>query len=165
MNKNISTTQRINDLLHIDFKIEEHSEFWNFLILWNLFECRLFDTSFSIPKACDLNLCPTDEVLKTTLKYFQNRYVENGNTNSRFDKLEFRKGKNEKYIDKKLNVANILLGKQDEELTQTTAIQCIIYRLRNNLFHGIKSVESFPDQEDTFKIVNNFLLSCLESNK
>lgn len=102
MNKNISTTQRINDLLHIDFKIEEHSEFWNFLILWNLFECRLFGTSFSIPKACDLNLCPTDEVLKTTLKYFQNRYVENGNTNSRFDKLEFRKARTRSILTRSL---------------------------------------------------------------
>lgn len=165
MNKSITTTQRINDLIHIDFKIEEHPEFWNFLILWNLFECRLFGTSFSISKACDLNLSPVDEVLKATLHYFQNRYIENGSTNSKFDKLEFRKGKNEKDIDKKSNVANILLEKQDEELTQTTAIQCIIYRLRNNLFHGIKSIESFPNQEDTFKIVNDFLLSCLENNK
>ena len=164
MNSNLSTKQRINDLLHVDFKLESYPEFWTFLILWNLFECRLFDTSFSVSKALAKNLIVPEGVLKEAMEYFKTRYVEDGKTNGKFDKLNFRQDKSGKDIDKKSHVMNVLLGTKDDELTDSAAILCIVYRLRNNLFHGLKSVESFPNQEVTFKVVNNFLLSCLENN-
>ena len=150
--------QRINDLLHIDFNIDSNPEFWQFLILWNLFECRLFGTSFSIDKAIVNNYKASDDVLRETFLYFQSRYVETGNTNQKFDGLNFRKN------DKKENISRVLCEGKDTELNPDTAIQCIIYRLRNNLFHGLKSIEEFSQQNDMFNIVNKYLLSCQENN-
>ena len=67
--------------------------------------------------------------------------------------------------DKKSNVVNILCGVSDVILNRRTAVQIIIYRLRNNLFHGLKEVETLSSNKATFLIVNEFLLSCLEENK
>lgn len=152
-------SQRINNLLHIDFNIDFNPEFWQFLVLWNLFECRLFGTSFSIDKAIIKSYKATEEVSKVTLSYFQSRYVEKGKTNQKFDGLNFRAR------DKKENVARVLCDGNDADLNPDTAIQCIIFRLRNNLFHGLKSVEAFSRQNDMFDVVNKYLLSCLENNK
>lgn len=151
--------QRINNLLHIDFNIDSNPEFWQFLVLWNLFECRLFGTSFSIEKAINSSYNAAEEVLKETLSYFQSRYVEKGKTNQKFDGLNFRAR------DRKVNVARVLCDGSDTDLNPDTAIQCIIFRLRNNLFHGLKSVAEFSHQNDMFDIVNKYLLSCLENNK
>lgn len=152
-------SNRISNLLGLTLDIEKSGpELLEFLILWNIFEDRLFQRYFTITKAISKNIQPSDEVLKTTFEYFKSRYEEKGATNSKFEKLCFRPN------DRKENVANLLCGIQDTELNESTAIQCIIYRLRNNLFHGIKNIETLLTNTETFHHVNEFLLSCLEAS-
>ena len=151
--------KRINSLLGSDVSSEIGTELFEFLILWNLFERRLFNMRFSIAEAICKDIKVSSVSLNTTFDYFKKRYVENGRTNSKFDALSFRRN------DKKSNVANILCDVPDAMLNKSTAVQIIIYRLRNNLFHGLKDVESLSSNKATFLMVNEFLLSCLEENK
>ena len=151
--------KRINDLLGIDISVEIGPELLEFLILWNLFEKRLFNKRFSIAAAIRNDVKVSSVSLDDAFDYFKKRYIENGRTNSKFDALSFRRN------DKKSNVVNILCGVPDVILNRSTAVQIIIYRLRNNLFHGLKEVETLSSNKSTFLIVNEFLLSCLEENK
>ena len=159
MGINLLNMKRINSLLGIDISVEIGPELLEFLILWNLFEKRLFNNRFSITEAIRKDVKVSSASLDATLAYFKKRYIENGQTNSKFDALSFRRN------DKKSNVVNILCGVSDVILNKSTAVQIIIYRLRNNLFHGLKEVETLPSNKATFLIVNEFLLSCLEENK
>ena len=159
MGINLLNMKRINSLLGIDISVEIGPELLEFLILWNLFEKRLFNNRFSITEAIRKDVKVSSASLDATLAYFKKRYIENGQTNSKFDALSFRRN------DKKSNVVNILCGVSDVILNRRTAVQIIIYRLRNNLFHGLKEVETLSSNKSTFLIVNEFLLSCLEENK
>jgi hypothetical protein len=42
------------------------------------------------------------------------------------------------------------------------AISIIIYRYRNNLFHGIKDIPKIDAQIENFKNANSFLISFLD---
>ena len=159
MSISLVNMKRINDLLGIDISVEIGPELLEFLILWNLFEKRLFNNRFSITEAIRKDVKVSSASLDVAFDYFKKRYIENGQTNSKFDALSFRRN------DKKSNVVNILCGVSDVILNRRTAVQIIIYRLRNNLFHGLKEVETLSSNKATFLIVNEFLLSCLEENK
>lgn len=159
MSISLGNMKRINDLMGIDISVEIGPELLEFLILWNLFEKRLFNNRFSITEAIRKDVKVSSASLDATLAYFKKRYIENGQTNSKFDALSFRRN------DKKSNVVNILCGVSDVILNRSTAVQIIIYRLRNNLFHGLKEIETLSSNKATFLIVNEFLLSCLEENK
>lgn len=156
---NLLNMKRINSLLGIDISVEIGPELLEFLILWNLYEKRLFNNRFSITEAIRKDVKVSSASLDAAFDYFKKRYIENGQTNSKFDALSFRRN------DKKSNVVNILCGVPDVILNRSTAVQIIIYRLRNNLFHGLKEVETLSSNKATFLIVNEFLLSCLEENK
>ena len=41
----------------------------------------------------------------------------------------------------------------------------IVYRLRNNLFHGIKQLSDLSDQNDLFNVANRFLSLVIASLK
>lgn len=159
MSISLGNMKRINDLLGIDISVEIGPELLEFLILWNLFEKRLFNNRFSITEAIRKDVKVSSASLDVAFDYFKKRYIENGQTNSKFDALSFRRN------DKKSNVVNILCDVPDVILNRSTAVQIIIYRLRNNLFHGLKEVETLSSNKATFLIVNEFLLSCLEENK
>ena len=159
MSISLGNMKRINDHLGIDISVEIGPELLEFLILWNLFEKRLFNNRFSITEAIRKDVKVSSASLDATLAYFKKRYIENGQTNSKFDALSFR------CKDRKNNVANILCDVPDVILNRSTAVQIIIYRLRNNLFHELKEVETLSSNKATFLIVNEFLLSCLEENK
>ena len=63
------------------------------------------------------------------LLYFQKRYLFNGETNDRFDKLRI----SSVY---RAHVESVLKEEETENASIISALLIIIYRLRNNLFHG-----------------------------
>lgn len=152
---------RIDKYLGVNLHNESYVCFWNFVILWNLFESRLFDNKYS-PKALDGKslLIPCVEVVQDTLSYLKTRYVTNGNLNSAFQRLHLRGD-----TDKESLVKDVLLGNEQEQNAQIEAIIVIIGRYRNNLFHGIKEIASIDLQKDTFEIANKFLMTILENNR
>lgn len=149
----------INNRLHIVIEDNKYSDVWNFVLLWNLFESQLYDCYYSANKANEIN-CKLKTEVETTgiLSHFQNRYVENNNTNKKFDKLRLRPN------DSLELVKNVLLGKNTDSKDIMTAIVIIISRYRNNLFHGEKAIASLAEQERNFEVANKFLIACLEAN-
>lgn len=85
--------------------------------------------------------------------------ITNGSTNERFMRLRLRNN------DDTTSIQRVLLGLTNNSCDIIKAIIMIIYRYRNNLFHGEKAIASLPMQKDNFINANKFLIACLEATK
>lgn len=149
----------INDYLHIsNIDSEEYVEVRNFMILWNLFEARLFDCNFGKNRGNIDNIHLEDDIVNQTLQYLKERYITNGSTNHLLSGLHLRNNDNPALVQ------NVLLGEINNFSDMIRTIITIIYRYRNNLFHGEKEIASLPMQKDNFMYANKFLIACLETN-
>ncbi len=153
-------SQWINDYLYIqNIDSEEFVEVRNFMMLWNLFEARLFDCDFGGNKSNIDNIHLSSDIISVTLQYLQKRYTTKGATNSLFTGLHLRSNDNPTLVQK------VLLGETDNSCDIVKAIVLIIYRYRNNLYHGNKEIASLPMQKDNFIYANRFLIACLEAKR
>ena len=152
-------SQWIDNYLHISLDTEEYVEVRNFLILWNLFEAKWFKCNFGRNKRNIQNIHLTSDIFNQTLQYLQRRYITNGSTNERFMRLRLRNN------DDTTSIQRVLLGQTNNSCDIIKAIIMIIYRYRNNLFHGEKAIASLPMQKDNFINANKFLIACLEATK
>ena len=128
-------------------------------VLWNLFEAKWFKCNFGRNKRNIQNIHLTSDIFNQTLQYLQRRYITNGSTNERFMRLRLRNN------DDTTSIQRVLLGLTNNSCDIIKAIIMIIYRYRNNLFHGEKAIASLPMQKDNFINANKFLIACLEATK
>ena len=149
----------INDYLHVSVDTEEYVEVRNFLILWNLFEAKWFDCDFGKNKSNIDKIHLASDLVSTTIQYLQHRYITNGSSNERFMRLRLRNNHDT------TSIQRVLLGLTNNSCDIIKAIIMIIYRYRNNLFHGEKAIASLPMQKDNFINANKFLIACLEATK
>jgi hypothetical protein len=100
-----------------------------------------------------LNLGLFDE----SLAYFRQRYFSEGEFTYHFRDLKFRSG------DHRSLVESVLRGTNQEPPAIVSALLIIVYRLRNNLFHGEKWVGKIYDQKNNFDNANQILMMALET--
>lgn len=131
----------------------------DFSLIWNVFEDNLCENNFSIQRLQqDLRNRNIDINLFTNhLRYFKSRYIENGSLNDRFQFLYFRNN------DRKELVERVLLGTETNPNNIILAIAIIVYRFRNNLFHGLKEMQYIDQQNQNFEIANNFLTTLIDN--
>lgn len=139
---------------------EEHEALYRFTLLWTLFEAQVLDNNASVSKITEVveKLGPQAfEVnwFQEQLVYFQDRYIEDGNTNYRFEHLHLRNNDNPD------RVKSVLLGKNIDVKDQLIACLTIVYRFRNNLFHGLKWAYRLQEQLDNFRHSANLLKKYL----
>jgi len=134
----------------------------NFSLLWNLFEGMVCNRNASITaiELAVLELQRRDKLNvddhEKFLKYFVDRYISNGETNHRFDRLNLRRN------DRRELVEAVLKGNETSPEKILLAILIIVFRYRNNLFHGEKSIYELPDQIDNFRNANQLLMFFME---
>jgi hypothetical protein len=129
------------------------NEIKDFTLLWNIFDNTVFRSVFSIAKLereiqrwnFDFNL------FRDIFLYFQNRYIEHNITNERFVNLNFRQNDREELV------RDALLDNNVTENEKILAIGIIVYRFRNNLFHGVKDFHFLNDQRENFAQANSYL--------
>jgi hypothetical protein len=149
----------------MSFTEEDIKSILFFALIWNMFEslaCKQFANVSAIQDIVNEAYC--QKRLQTKhfapfLCYFQSRYVEGKTFNKRFYNLNFRKN------DKQKLVEDVLKGDLKEVNNLVLALLLIVYRLRNNLFHGGKNVCRLNDQEENFEIANQILTTFLDSLK
>lgn len=128
----------------------------DFVFMWSLFEGLLcnthagFDCFVKISKSV-ANVMGVEDSLAPHLDYFRMRYVTNGATNSKFEGLSFRSD------DQSDMVTNFLLGNEVDLEKQILSLLLITYRLRNNLFHGVKKIAQIGSQQTIFTNANAVL--------
>ncbi len=82
---------------------------------------------------------------------------------SAFSNLNFRDNKNDQRA--KELVQQVLKGEIIDRRLILTAMLFIVFRLRNNLLHGIKGIIRLNTQEEYFNLANKLLAKCLELHK
>ena len=138
-------------------KSEDIDYIRDFTLLWNLFESLCFDDKFAnmnkinniIDSKIDLF---EEEKYKNIFDYFYDRYK---NDNNKFRKLNLRNSEKEL-------VKKVLNDEYNNKNNKLKFIMAIIYRYRNNLFHGEKEMRYIRFQKENFEVTNEFLMYFIE---
>jgi len=140
---------------------EENVRLLRFTLLWTLFEDQVLENNASARKIKEIieNLdskVVDDYWFQEQLIYFKDRYTEEGHMNYRFDHLHLRNNDNLELV------RSVLVGDNLDLKDQLIACLTIVYRFRNNFFHGLKWAYKFQEQFDNFRHSENLLKMCLE---
>lgn len=145
------------------FEPAEKAAIQHFTFLWSIYENRLLGGQ-AFPRiirkrveqdiASDL-LNPAD--FHGPLNYFTRRYVDtSGQFNSNFADLRLRDDDGEDLV------KDVLIGSLRDFSSVAFALLLIVYRLRNNLFHGNKWDYGLIGQQQNFDTANDILMACME---
>jgi hypothetical protein len=133
-----------------------------FSLLWSLFEAQKFENSATAKSIVeqvsqwDLQKRLDAQLFRDSLAYFKHRYFSDGDFTHFFHGLNFRAH------DRRPLVEGVLSGTNKIPRDSVIALLLIVYRLRNNLFHGEKWDYGLEDQEGNFKAANQVLMRALE---
>ncbi|CAG2148303.1 hypothetical protein [Cupriavidus numazuensis] len=141
---------------------EEREGIAHFAFLWSLFEGRVLNAGGSPEKLVQLAKSMTEQgsvnlaLFAGPLEHFRIRYWLDGRPTYLFDGLNFRRG------DRRPLVESVLSGQTNSSDDIVSALLLIVYRLRNNLFHGMKWAYGIREQLANFQNANEVLMRVLE---
>ncbi|RYE38582.1 MAG: hypothetical protein EOP24_46620 [Hyphomicrobiales bacterium] len=136
-----------------------------FTTMWNFFESTVCDNRASIAaferalaRWRPSQVAPeTSQVIDECLAFWRFRYRTPVGFGERFEGLHFRPA------DRRAHVERVLSGEVDDPSAKMLALMIIVYRLRNNLFHGLKSIEMLNDQVQNLATATRCLAGILEA--
>jgi len=138
-------------------EVNDIDEIRDFVLLWNLFESLCFDKFVDMNKInrlIDTKIDLFDETqYQDIFDYFYNRYK---NDVSKFNALKLRNSD-------KILVKKVLNDEYEDKNNKLKFIMAIIYRYRNNLFHGEKDMRYIRLQKENFGNTNKFLMYFIEN--
>ena len=117
----------------------------NFTLMWNLFEHFLCDDR-AYPEKFDAIVggIPDDGRLlndiRCGLQFWTRRYRAVSEFNEDFRGLKFRANDGQQHVEA------VLFGAASGAHCEILAVLYIVHRLRNNLFHGLKTLDTLNDQ-------------------
>lgn len=136
----------------------------SFTTMWNFFESTLCDNHASIgafQRAIQKYQSArasqaAKQTLQECLSFWQFRYKTPDGFNDYFDSLYFRQN------DKRDHVEDVLIGLLTTDEEKLLALMIITYRLRNNLFHGLKTLDMLNYQVQNLNTASRCLAAILE---
>lgn len=134
----------------------------HFALLWSFFEAKVLNSNGSaksiveVSKRWETDRRLTTEMFSDCLVYFRRRYFQNNDFTNHFADLKFRSR------DKQPLVEAVLKGENENVADTVAALLIIVYRLRNNLFHGEKWADELKGQLDNFTHANALLMLALD---
>ena len=140
---------------------EDREAIAHFTLLWSLFESTCLNDNASSAAihrlvrswAEDHRL---DEAsFAEALAYFRRRYFENGTPTRHFRFLRLRPNDMPDLVEK------VLRGDDNDPANCVTSVLIVVYRLRNNLFHGLKWAYGLRGQLGNFKQANKMLMNAM----
>lgn len=135
----------------------------NFTLMWNLFEgiacqnhanIKTFESLAEKIAQHDPHLEGVDDAIS----FWTFRYWTGSNFRDRFNDLRFRPN------DRRDHVEAVLRKEKTDSASQLLAVMIIVYRLRNNLFHGLKTVDMLNDQAANLDMACRALAAVLEAS-
>jgi hypothetical protein len=147
-----------------DLSDEERTAITYFSLLWSFFEAEALQTNASASSIFmlvhkwegdgRLNISP----FASSLSYFRNRYFNNGKLTENFDGLHLRRNDCPELVNK------VLKGENTNPADNVSTLLIIVFRLRNNLFHGVKWAYGIRGQLENFTNANEALMAALDTN-
>lgn len=133
----------------------------NFSLLWSFFEARALATRGSSQAICALTHKWSSQGIldaqkfSANLQYFQQRYYLNSVPTQHLASLNLRTNDCRELV-------NVVLKSENTNPADcVAALLIIVYRLRNNLFHGAKWAYGIQGQLENFNNANSVLMSAL----
>ena len=140
----------------------ERQAITEFSFLWSLFEAKVLNEhgSSNAIVASSARWARggqlTAETFGQELAYSRDRYVADGQFSYHFDYLHLRAN------DAARLVRRVLTGEDGAPANIAAAVLIIVYRFRNNLFHGLKWSYELQGQLDNFMHANKALMRAIE---
>ncbi|MEQ9448788.1 MAG: hypothetical protein RLN70_07735, partial [Rhodospirillaceae bacterium] len=141
---------------------DERAAITDFSLLWSLFESRILETKGNVEKICEVvgkwqeSGTLNADAFDRDVAYFRERYYFEGAFTYHFDDLNFRNS------DRENLVRAVIDGSDNDPFSRMAAILIIIFRYRNNLFHGVKWQYELRGQFGNFATANIVLMKVLE---
>lgn len=162
-NTEILTTKKLIKTLNCNEEVttfrQKRSFIFNFAMIWNLFEDICMSKKAQISKVNNLvaSLISVNNLeVDAIFDYFKDRYKVADNIYN-IESLSWRSNEN--------TYRNFVIEKfrdtQCSHQNKIKAVLYIIFRLRNNLFHGEKDIAIINEQKQTFVLVNKFLMDLI----
>ncbi len=143
---------------------QDREAIFGFTFLWSLFEAQVMNNFARADVICtkgdewrDAGTLDADQY-DAELAYFRARYFADGVFTHHYDHLHLRPA------DKPDLVRSVLDGSNNDPRDQLVTIMMIVWRFRNNLFHGEKWAYHLQDQRPNFTHANAVLMRLLESH-
>jgi hypothetical protein len=141
---------------------EDCAAIFSFTFLWSLFEAQVMDNFARVGLICakadewrDAGTLDADQY-SIELAYFRNRYFSNGTFTHHFMYLRLRPA------DQLDLVQSVLDGSNNNPRDQLVTVLMIVWRFRNNLFHGEKWSYQLQGQLENFTHANSVLMRLIE---
>ncbi len=143
---------------------DERQAIYCFSLLWTVFEAQVLETNASAKKikekTREWEKCGglKDQWFKDTLDYFADRYMDKFtcDTNDLYALLELRENDDEALV------TSVLKKEKSKHSDQLAACLIIVYRFRNNFFHGKKWAYEMTGQKDNFDHSIELMKSCID---
>lgn len=142
---------------------DERQAIRDFAVLWSLFEGMLLGKYASFGKLAALVEALHDahpvanDRLDEAFAYFSGRYTGGADQDRLFRGLRFAKGWPAEFVLRALRDVDCSAAER------TSALLFIVYRLRNNLFHGEKWTDKLRGQRDNFHQANMTMIAVIEA--
>lgn len=135
---------------------------FDFAFLWSLFEAQVLEEKVN-PNRIRQKVIEWDaagilrvDLYNNELAYFKDRYIADGALTYHFPLLKLRSS------DYPEIVRAVIEESTNDPCDRMLALLMIVWRLRNNLFHGAKWAYEFRDQRANFIQANSVLMRLLE---
>jgi len=141
---------------------DEQAAITDFALLWSLFESRVLDTEGNVKAICGAVEAWQEtgrldaDAFNAELGYFRRRYYADGAFTHHFDHLHLRNP------DREALVRGVIDGSDNDPCSRMAAVLIIVFRYRNNLFHGVKWEYKLQGQLGNFTTANDVLMKVLE---
>lgn len=145
-----------------DFPEADRRAIFDFALLWSLFEAKIMGNFARADRIrAKVDTWAADGTLGTALyhaelTYFRNRYFADGALTDHFPHLDLRTSDHPELV------RAVIEGTNDDPRDRMLGLLMIVWRLRNNLFHGAKWGYKLRGQQANFTNANRVLMRILE---
>ncbi len=147
-----------------DLSDDERAAIMHFSLLWSFFEAEALHTNASANNILELvHKWVSDGRLNITsfvpsLTYFRDRYFNHGTATEHFFGLNLRQN------DSPELVGTVLKGENTNPADCVAVLLIVVFRLRNNLFHGVKWAYGIRGQLGNFTNANAALMAAMDTH-
>jgi hypothetical protein len=144
---------------------QERGAIKDFTLLWSLYEGTILNNSAnanaiirtvrSLKNDGKLSMEP----LRPAIKHFLDRYYDGIDLTHHFYHLHLRSNDHPDLVER------VVRRQSSDDVEILSALLIMVFRLRNNLFHGIKWSYEIQGQLENFRNANNLLMTVMEMHR
>lgn len=141
---------------------DDRRAIFDFAFLWSLFEAEIMEANARVDRITErVDAWAADNMLgaelyDAELAYFRDRYFADGELTYHYPYLDLRKSDHPELVEAVIRAA------ANDPRDRVLALLMIVWRLRNNLFHGAKWAYQIKGQRENFTHANAVLMRVLE---